>query len=339
MAFGDQHTYVRASGWNALANTINRVFSDATPNSAPSTNATVQNNYKYGWGNTFKANNVAQGDLIEASVFNTAIDPTSVAGHVTGDIGQEVYFMRRAANERISLTDSSLGQTLQYYTDLISSHKNTLAPYHGSVVTPTGGVVTRTTPWKYYMAASFEVTFDSYDKLRYFFNAGGQLQVSPTATGGSSKGFLDWKYLTDQCGSILIGVDGASCTGSIGMQPSGMNNLYALTQTYQLMLTAKANFTGSYGGYGSGAYSGYSAYSGIQIKVWGRLIGNNALLIKIIFDNRAFRHWIDGNTGFHVTYRKADPETSVQNPDVVFNVAPPNSIVVLNSFDTGADDS
>lgn len=105
------------------------------------------------------------------------------------------------------------------------------------------------------------------------------------------------------------------------------------------MLTAKANFGGNYGGYGYGGYSGYGAYSGIQIKVWGRLVGNNTLLIKLIFDNRAFRHWIDGTTGFQVTYRKADPETSLQNQNVIFDIDPPNSLTIVNTFDTGADDS
>ena len=339
MAFGDLHTYVDASGWNALANNINRVFSDATPNSAPSTNPTTQANYKFGWGNTYEADNVNVGDLIEASVFNSAIDSVSVAGHVTGDIPSQVFFQRRAVHEKISLTDSALGQTLQYYTDQITAHKNTLAPYHGSVTTPMGGIVTRNTPWRHYMAASFQVNFDSYDKLRYFFNSGGQLQINPTAVGGASKGYLDWKYLVDQCGAINIGVNGSTCVGSIGIQPPGMDNLYALTQTYQLMLTAKANFGGNYGGYGYGGYSGYGAYSGIQIKVWGRLVGNNTLLIKLIFDNRAFRHWIDGTTGFQVTYRKADPETSLQNQNVIFDIDPPNSLTIVNTFDTGADDS
>lgn len=110
------------------------------------------------------------------------------------------------------------------------------------------------------------------------------------------------------------------------------------------MLTAQASFSGNYGGYGYGGYSGYggygySAYTGIQIKVWGRLVGNNKLLIKVIYDNRAFSHWIDGVTGFQVTYKHADPEVNIQNDQVVFEVDPPTGLAVLNSFSTQGDDS
>ena len=94
-----------------------------------------------------------------------------------------------------------------------------------------------------------------------------------------------------------------------------------------------------YGGYsGYGGY-GYGTYNGIQIKVWGRLVGNNELLLKVIFDNQAFRRWIDGTTGFHVTYRRADPETNLQNENVTFNVDPPAALTIVTTFDTGGDDS
>lgn len=337
MAYADQGTLVSTTGWNDLSSKVNKVFGDVHSGSAPTTDTALQDDYKFGWGNTAQADTVAQGDLIEAAVFNSAIDIVNVGGHVTGDLPLSAYFKKRNSGEKISLNDSDLGQTLQYYTTQIYNNKNTLAPYHGSVVTPAGGIVTRTTPWRRYMAASFRVNFESYDKLRYFFNAGGQIQINPTATGGSTRGYLDWKHLTDQCGAIVVDVNGATCTGNIGVKaPCG---LYQLNQTYQLLLTAKASFSGAYGGYGYGGYSGYSAYTGIQIKVWARLSGNNQLLIKLIFDNRAFRHWIDGTTGFQVTYRKADPETSLQNDQVVFNVDPPTGLAILTTFDTGSDDS
>ena len=117
--------------------------------------------------------------------------------------------------------------------------------------------------------------------------------------------------------------------------------LSELTTAYQLLYTSPAgqNGGGCYGGYGGYGGYGYGAYNGIMIKVWGRLVGNNELLIKVIFDNRAFRRWIDGTTGFHVTYRRADPETNPQNNNVVFNVDPPSALTIVTTFDTGGDDS
>lgn len=341
MAFADPGTLVTHTGWNSLTTKVNKVFGDFTPNSSPSTDSATQEAYKFGWGNSAQASDVAQGDLIEASVFNSAIDIVNVSSHVTGQLPSQAYFTRRAEGELISLNDSDLGQTLQYYTNQVYNNKNTLATYHGSIVTPAGGIVNRNTPWKKYMAASFKLTFASYDKLRYFFNAGGQIQINPTASGGSTQGYTDWKYLVDQTGGIIVDIDGAHCSGNNGISTGC--NIYQLTQTYQLLLTAKSTHS-SYGGYGYGGYSGYGGYgygtyNGIQIKVWGRLVGNNELLLKVIFDNQAFRRWIDGTTGFHVTYRRADPETNLQNENVTFNVDPPAALTIVTTFDTGGDDS
>ena len=74
MAFADPGTLVTHTGWNSLTTKVNKVFGDFTPNSSPSTDSATQEAYKFGWGNSAQASDVAQGDLIEASVFNSAID-------------------------------------------------------------------------------------------------------------------------------------------------------------------------------------------------------------------------------------------------------------------------
>jgi hypothetical protein len=103
---------------------------------------------------------------------------------------------------------------------------------------------TYTTSWNNALTFTHTITFESGDKARYFFNAGGQIALSFAHPTGTNMNNL-WNTLATACGTITLSAvnsgtqtiadtvfNGVTRTGGSGTATIGTNNgYYALTST------------------------------------------------------------------------------------------------------------
>ncbi len=163
------------------------------------------------------------------------------------------------------------------YTSALGSNLTTLnnnrgwARAQGNTLTP---VTTQTTStWNNALTFTQTVTFQSVDRARYFFNAGGQIIIQPVFSSSSGTvGATFFSRLAALCGSwIISGVGGtiAGTTytpftksgGTASVSPSNINTslgYYGLTTSYQQAIKILSDGTipsSSIGGsYGTGSY-------------------------------------------------------------------------------------
>ena len=90
------------------------------------------------------------------------------------------------------------------------------------------GSVTRTAPWTSTISQTITVNFQSWDRMRYFFNTGGEVRVSYNLTGASNRRSLYWRTLFDTMGHIIL--DHSRCF-STGLGQTFNLGAYDLTTT------------------------------------------------------------------------------------------------------------
>ena len=123
------------------------------------------------------------------------------------------------------------------------------------------------TPWSGTITHVFTVDFGTEDAARYFFNSGGQIRWSGSNTGGSTGSAAAWAALLTAMGTIKMGADSTTYTGSGGTITNNIG-YYGLTgslvQTfihygsgpyysglYYSIQVSRGNYSGSNGGNGS----------------------------------------------------------------------------------------
>jgi hypothetical protein len=151
---------IQASDYNGFANNINSVWNTLYGQTAISTVAVGDRLQAQQWNSiyTSTANAAAhQGDTI------TPIPAATVGGKIT-------YYPQLPTN--ISAITTNPYNCSASGTDVVGSSTRTTS-WGGGVGVPT---VLSTITW----------TFDSYDKLRYFFNCGGRLRINASSSVGSS---------------------------------------------------------------------------------------------------------------------------------------------------------
>lgn len=156
-----------------------------------------------GYGQT-QINNLAGGGVINAS------DWSSLYNALT----------KSAAHQNTSITalpTVGTGSRIDYIstvpTDITSCYNNRLnAASQGSTTTYTGQ---RTTSWSNAITITHTITFESGDKARYFFNAGGQISVNFSITGGSTLINSLFKSLATACGTMTLSSPTSTSTVSI----------------------------------------------------------------------------------------------------------------------------
>jgi len=91
---------------------------------------------------------------------------------------------------------------------------------------------TRTTGWSGNLQHEVEVTFDTADKARHFFNSGGQLRFYSTLSGGTELKTDDWRLILNNAGQVQFKHNETSSSGTGTAFAIGF---YNLTNTYQLI--------------------------------------------------------------------------------------------------------
>lgn len=270
-----KNSLVEAADYNSLATSFNNIWGTGLGNKglgqstvlpSVSTNATVSSTE---WTNL--ANGVAKLGNHQGSIL------TSLPTFSTGNIITYVAALQ---------------------TNLTTL--NTNAGWAAAQGTTTLTKTETTTSWNTSLTFTQTITFDSGDKARYFFNAGGQIVIQPNiSTTSTAQGSVFFRNLAQLCGSWVISGTGGKIVGStytpftkIGgtAAPASINtNLgyYGLTTSYQKAIKIMAD--GSFGGTSTG-FGNYGTNSFIELNVKSngtQGINNdagNVITVQVIFD-------------------------------------------------------
>lgn len=191
-----QNTLIRAADYNGIQSKVSINFGSGTGDQ--------------GYGQSLASSQVAVGDRITVAQWsNLRTDMLKARQHQTG--------VDESGNLTIPLNTLLVTEALraQYdsYATTINSNRFTIASNQGSLETLRTD--TRTAAWNGTLTNTITVTFSSADQARYFFNAGGNLQVSAALTGGSGGSkYNTWVTMFNQSGSIILNYNSTISNGS-----------------------------------------------------------------------------------------------------------------------------
>lgn len=228
-------TTALASEYNTLRTAVNRVMADNYAGSISFGNS----NQTYGYGGSSVASVVAgqsataaQMNYLRNSIYSGA---DLVPGIAVGDIPPA-----------ISPGDDILAsQYNALQTDMETVRVNRLTIEDAECSLTTRGSSSRTVNWGSEVNAIYRFTFASFDKARYFFNAGGRMrfwgQITgySTGTGWDGAGF---NQIFSNMGTVEMNYTATSQTGS-GGTPTGIG-YYNLTTSWVTIFTQTG--TGAY---------------------------------------------------------------------------------------------
>ena len=164
------------------------------------------------------------------------------------------------------------------------------------------------TPWSGTITHVFTVDFGTENAARYFFNSGGQIRWSGSNTGGSTGSAAAWAALLTAMGTIKMGADSTTYTGSGGTITNNIG-YYGLT----------GSLVQTFIHYGSGPY--YSGlYYSIQVSrgnYSGSNGGNGSLItVTITFNDSSSYSYgsVDGTTSSFIDQYKAGGVLTIASP-------------------------
>ena len=318
---------ITAADYNALATLINKVYADIYSGATPTTNASTIANYKFGWGGT-SVSAVSISNLITDEQINNIIVRANIGVNITNDTTTSMTYADqgligpRAADWLI--VNTILNELVVNANDMDPTEQTITSP---SATGDGTSIDTRTTAWGTTLGTTaildcvFDVNFTSYDKARYFFNAGGQHHILGYGSGGSTIAYGQWATLFSQMGTVAITLDNTTQTGTGGISqnkgfydciPGDPTNLSAAEWT---LLFTSGSGSGAYGSYGSysGAYGCYTAaggYAALGLRIYGMLsTTGDKFHIKVTLDNSAICTAVDGTTTIEVKERRLNNQT------------------------------
>ncbi len=98
------------------------------------------------------------------------------------------------------------GSRINYLSQLTSNISSAYAARNNALSQGTTSTTAgqRTTSWSNAVSIVHTITFESGDKARYFFNAGGQIAIQPVLTGGTTSIYTLFQNLAVACGTIYL---------------------------------------------------------------------------------------------------------------------------------------
>ena len=320
---------ITAADYNALATLINKVYADIYSGATPTTNATTIANYKFGWGGT-SVSAVSISDLITDEQLNNIICRANIGVDITNNTPSNLTYVDQGI-----LITSADWTTVDGVLDLLITNKNNMDTTEQTLTSPSAAgngtsTTARTPAWGTsavpLIDCVFDVDFTSYDNARYFFNAGGQHQISGSGASGTTVAYGQWVTLFSQMGSIAITLDYTTQTGTGGTStnkgfydciPGDPTNLSAAEWTLLFTSGSGSGAYGSYGTYGSGCYAGSGGYASLGLRIYGMLsTTGDKFHIKVSLDNSAICTAVDGTTTIEVKERRLNNQTCTANTTV-----------------------
>lgn len=211
---------VRAADYNSIQGKVSLVMGTGSSS--------------YGYGQNLASSQVNVGDSILISQWNNLrTDLLKARQHQLGT--------DQSSNLAITSTSLVVSEAIraQYdaMSDAITTDRLTVASNQGSlenVITP----YQRTSAWNGTLTHICTVTFSNANQARYFFNAGGNFQISADRSGGNS-GYKNqtWSLMFSQMGTITMSANTATVSGSGSVSSIGY---YGLTGSNQLVFRKQA---------------------------------------------------------------------------------------------------
>ena len=225
-----------AAHFNLVGAKINKVFGDIYPTAAV-TDANRINTHKYGWGSGDVT--AVIGNLITVDDVQGLVAKTNISINHTDLTDSIIVFTVPTGRTDVGLGTLIRAEDLNKIDDkfapvLLNNKHLTLDPTNASAIpiTPTGPTYVRTTGWQNKLVGEHKWSWGSYNKARYFFNAGGQVRISLAMSGGSTAGYYNWADVINEMGVLNFDWDTVTQSTAQTLGQSEGKGFYDLTDKY-----------------------------------------------------------------------------------------------------------
>ena len=236
-----QGSIIRALDYNNLQFRVRRLLNDIYVPQPYDTTTPSAGFRTYGYGQNILSEPVIAGvtliDNLQLSALTS--DILRIATHANLQNDTAISNIPYLANEQIIDNDhfNAFDTALTFLES--GTNRFELSPYESSLEFFSPDISqTRSSAWGYpgnpTIRHAFTINFGTPERARYFFNAGGEIRMTPRRVGGSSTSQnVAWSNLLDLVGTVVFNhtntVGGGSGSSSIGF--------YDLTSTAQQVYT------------------------------------------------------------------------------------------------------
>ena len=225
---------ILAADLNSFIGDVEDIFGDNNSNSV-SAGALI-----FGYGETMLQADVSAGNTITAVQWNNLwmmVHRCAVHQGSTVNIGGNSTAGPWSAGDVVAI-DSNIA------TDIATIRTNKLSFSAGQMTTANCNAKSGTASWSASTVHSFTQTFASYDAARHFHNQGGAMLFTASQSGGSGTQSADWATLLASIGTVTVGVNTTTISGSGGTTGDSFDDVVGNAGTTRTIYT-KAS-TGSY---------------------------------------------------------------------------------------------
>lgn len=223
---------ITASDFNAFASSINAVWGVGTGDSG------------YGCSNTISSVTANVNTITSTQWTSLLARGSNAANH------------QKASPTWSGGTSVTVGNTISAITsissDITDLGTNRLLTNPAGLTT-SSGIITGSGSgvWNSSSVFTYTVGFADMDNARYFFNAGGKIQMSFSHSGGTGTKNSDWTSLCSACGTIVFAYNGTTKSGGSGSPNTlatsiGYYQLTTSNQTLFKQFSANAPYTTNY---------------------------------------------------------------------------------------------
>jgi len=166
-------------------------------------------------------------DLLKIRQHQTGVDESAGLGIATTSL----------------LVDDAFVNLFKTFATTCNTNRLTIASNQGTAEALSGAGQTRTTAWNGVVSHTVTITFATSNAARHFFNAGGEIRLSGSRSGGSTTNKnTSWTTLLSDMGTIKFGSYGTTYTGTgaAGGYPTTGIGWYGLTTSYQTVFVKPA---------------------------------------------------------------------------------------------------
>ena len=158
-----------------------------------------------GYGQTTTVSAVSAGSNVTATQWSTLLSRITTLGSHQGT--SLTGMTSPSAGDEIAVIGAISANLTSLHTNRLNKAANGTA--EGAVNSDSTG------NWSTSAIQEVTVTFDSADEARYYFNAGGYIQINPQMVSYTSDAKArSWDALTQMCGTIRLEAQGTAVSGS-----------------------------------------------------------------------------------------------------------------------------
>ena len=230
---------ILAADLNSFISDVEDIFGD---NNSGSTAAGA---LIFGYGESMLQADVSAGNTITAAQWNNLwMMVHRCAGHQgsTVNIGGSVSAGPWNAGDTITI-DSNIA------ADIATIRTNKLNFSAGNMTTANCNAKSGTATWSSSTVHSFTQTFASYDAARHYHNQGGAMLFTASQSGGSGTQSSDWATLLSSIGTVTVGVNTTTISGSGGTTGDSFDDVVGNAGTTRTIYTKASS-----GAYASNNY-------------------------------------------------------------------------------------